>query len=65
MNSQAPGVVPIIILDAYRVHMMGMIVERIQLLQIKVVHIPPGCMYLCQPVDIGINKTIKTGMREK
>ena len=29
------------------------------------VHIPPSCMYLCQPVAVGINKTIKTGMRAK
>ena len=29
------------------------------------VHIPPGCVHLCQPVNIGINKTIKTRTREK
>ena len=29
------------------------------------IHIPAGCTYLCQPVDIGINKSIKTAMREK
>ena len=28
-------------------------------------HIPAGCTYLCQPVDVGINKSIKTRMREK
>ena len=26
---------------------------------------PPGCTYLCQPVDVGINKTLKSRMREK
>ena len=45
--------------------MMGNIVNRIQSLGIEVVHIPPGCTYLCQPVDIGINKSIKSKMREK
>jgi hypothetical protein len=60
-----PGVVPILVLDAYRVHMMGSIVNRIQSLGIEVLHIPAGCTYLCQPVDVGINKTIKCGMREK
>ena len=45
--------------------MMGNIVNRIQSLGIEVVHIPPGCMYLCQPVDVGINKSIKSRMREK
>ena len=64
-NSKVPGIVPIIILDAYCVHMMGTIVNRIQSPGIKVVHIPPGCSYLYQPVDIEINKTIKTRMREK
>jgi hypothetical protein len=64
-NTKALEVVPIIILDAYHIHMMGNIVNRIQSLGIDVVHIPPGCTYLCQPVDVGLNKSIKTGMREK
>jgi hypothetical protein len=62
---KAPGIVPLLILDAYHVHMMGNIVNRIQSLGIEVVHIPPGCMYLCQPIDVGINKVIKSGMRNK
>jgi hypothetical protein len=64
-NEKGPDVIPILILDAYRVHMMGNIVNRIQSLGIEVVHIPPGCTFLCQPIDIGINKSIKSGMREK
>jgi hypothetical protein len=32
---------------------------------IEVIHIRAGCTYLCQPVDVGINKTIKNVMREK
>ena len=64
-NMNAPGVVPLLILDAYRVHMMGNIMNRIQSLGIEVIHIPAGCTYLCQPVDMGINKTIKTAMRGK
>ena len=63
-NTKAPGVVPILILDAYRVHMMGNIMNHIQSLGIEVIHIPAGCTHLCQPVDVGINKTTKTGMRE-
>ncbi len=62
---KAPGVVPIRILDIFCVHMMGNILNRIQSLRIEVIHIPAGCTYLCQPVDVGINKTIKTAMREK
>ena len=45
--------------------MMGNIVNRIQALGIEVVHIHLGCTYLCQPVDIGINKFIKSRMHEK
>mgnify|MGYP006214242181 CR=1 FL=1 len=26
---------------------------------IEVIHIPAGCTYLCQPIDVGINKPIK------
>ena len=57
--------VPTLILDAYRVHMMGNIVNCIQSLGIEVINIPAECTYLCQPVEVGINKSIKTGMREK
>jgi hypothetical protein len=60
-----PDIVPLLILDTYRVHMMGTVVNRIQSLGIEVIHIPPGCTYLWQPVDIGINKMIKCGMQEK
>jgi hypothetical protein len=64
-NAKAPGIVPTLILDACHVHMMGNVVNCIQSLGIEVIHIPAGCTYLCQPVDIGINETIKTVMREK
>ena len=64
-NTKPPGVVPILILDTYCVHMMGNIVNRIHSLGIEVIHIPAGCTYLCQPVDAGINKSIKTTIRGK
>ena len=35
---------------------MASVVNEIQELGVEVEHIPGGCMYLCQPVDIGINK---------
>ena len=31
---------------------------------IEVIHIPAGCTYLYQPVDIGINKPIKKRLTE-
>ncbi len=64
-NARDPDVVPLLVLDAYRVHMMGSIVNRIQALGIEVQHIPAGCTYLCQPVDVGINCSIKKEMTEQ
>ena len=49
---------PILILDAYRVHQMGSVVNQIQSMGIEVVHILAGCTYLCQRIDVGINKPI-------
>jgi hypothetical protein len=46
-QTTTPGVVPLLILNAYRVHMMGTIVNQIKSLGIEVIHIPPGCTYLC------------------
>ena len=51
--------------DAYRAHMMCSIVNRIQGLGIEVQHIPTGCTYLCQPVDVGMNRSIKKEMTEQ
>ncbi len=44
---------------------MGGTVTKIQLLGIEVQHIPGGCTYLCQPVDISINKPIKIKVAEQ
>ena len=51
--------VPLLLLDSFCVHMMGHTVTKIQSLRIEVQHIPGGCTYLCQPIDIGINKPTK------
>jgi hypothetical protein len=56
---------PILILDVYRVHQMGLVVNWIQAMGIEVVHIRAGCTYLCQPIDVGINKPIKSCLRQK
>ena len=45
--------------------MMGGIVTKIQLLRIEVQHIPGGCTYLCQLVDIGVNKPNKIKVAEQ
>lgn len=44
--------------------MMGSIVLLIQLYGIEVLHIPAGCTYLCQPVDVGKNRPLKAALEE-
>jgi hypothetical protein len=53
-----------VVLDACCVHMMGNIVNCIQVFEIEVVHIPSVCTYLWQPVDVCINKSIKSRKRD-
>ena len=60
-----PKVVPLLILDSFCVHMMGGIVTKIQLLGIEVQCIPGGCTYLCQPINISVNKPIKIKVMEQ
>ena len=58
-------VIPILLLDSYRCHMMASVVNRIQDLGCEVDHIPGGCTGLCQPVDVGINKPLKSRIRQQ
>ena len=46
-------------------HQMGSVVNPIQSVGIEVMHTPAGCTYLCQPIDVGINKPIKSGLHQK
>ena len=55
-----PGIVPLLALDSYRCHMMASVVHRIQNLGVEVEHIPGGCTSLCQPLDVGLNKPLKS-----
>jgi hypothetical protein len=58
-------VIPLLVLDSYRCHMMAPVVQAIQEMGVEVIHIPGGCTCLCQPVDIGFNKPFKTEMRRE
>jgi hypothetical protein len=58
-------VVPILILDMYRCHMMPSVVQMIQELGVEVQHIPGGCTSLCQPEDVGFSKPFKDRMRRQ
>ena len=59
-----PGIIPIILLDSYRCHVMASVVNVIQDLGCEVVHIPGGCTGLVQPLDVGYNKPFKTRVRK-
>ena len=52
-------VVPILILDSFRFHMITSVVQKIQNLGVKVGHIPVCCIGLCPHIDIGVNKLFK------
>ena len=60
-----PGVVPVILLDSYRCHMMASVVGPIQALGYEIIQIPGGCTGLCQPLDVGVNKPFKARVRAK
>ena len=59
------GIVPILFLDMFKVHMMQSVVQAIQALGVQVEFIPAGCTGLVQPVDVGFNKSFKAKMREQ
>ena len=48
------GIVPLLILDSYRCHMMASLVQKINNLGVQVEHILGGCAGLCQPIDVGL-----------
>ena len=59
----APGnVIPLLLLDSYRYHMMALVVSLIQPLGVEVEHIFGGCTSLCKPVDVGINRLLKANI---
>ena len=53
------GIVPLLLLDDFRVHKTGKVVGAIQELGVQVEFIPPGCTGMVQPVDVGYNKPLK------
>ena len=57
------GIVPVILLDSYRCHLMPSVVDAIKDLGIEVIHIPGGCTGLLQPLDVGLNKPFKVRVR--
>jgi hypothetical protein len=58
-------IVPLLLLDQYKCHLMASIVNRIEALGVQVEHIPSGYTGLVQPVDVGIGKPLKNRMRHQ
>jgi hypothetical protein len=57
-------ILPLLILDSYKCHMMASVVYKIQELGVEVKHIPAGCTSLCQPVDVEFNKPFKSRVQK-
>ena len=57
------GIIPILFLDSFKVHLLGSVANAIQGLGVELEIIPPGCPGLMQPIDVGINKPFKANMR--
>jgi hypothetical protein len=45
--------------------MMASVVQMIQELGVEVQHIPGGCTFLCQVMDVGFNKPFKDQMQRR
>ena len=63
VESAPEGIVPLLLLDSYRCHVMASVVNEIQDLGVEVEHIPGGCTYLCQlntPKDAASSPTVAT-----
>ena len=58
-RSAPPEILPVILLDSYRCHLMASVVNIKQNNGVQVEHIPGGCTCLCQPIDVGIGNPLK------
>ena len=65
VSTAHPDVVPLLLLDSFKVHLQAEIVAAIQCLGVQVEFIPPGFTGLLQPVDVVFNKAFKAKLRSK
>ncbi len=54
---------PLLLLDSYKCHTMASVTGSIEALGVQIEIIPGGCTGLCQPVDVGIGKPLKSRAR--
>jgi hypothetical protein len=59
------GIIPLLFLDSFSVHLMGSVHRAINDLGVEVVMIPPHCTGVVQPVDVGYNKPFKGLIRDQ
>ncbi len=59
------GIIPLLFLDCFSVHLMGSVNRAINALGVEVIMIPPGCTGVTQPVDVGYNKPFKGLVRDQ
>jgi hypothetical protein len=54
------GIIPVLFLDSFKVHLLGSVANAIQKLGIEIEYIPAGCTGL----DVGFNKPYKSNMKK-
>jgi hypothetical protein len=57
------GIIPILFLDSFKIHLLGSVADTIQKLGIEIEFIPAGCTGLVQHIEIGCNKPFKSNMK--
>ena len=58
------GIIPILLLDSFKVHLLVSVADAIQSLGVEIEYIPAGCTGLVQPIDMGFNKPYKSNMKK-
>jgi hypothetical protein len=56
------GMIPIVFLDSFKVHLLGSVAYAIKSLGVEVKFIPAGCTGLVQLINVGFNKPYKSNM---
>ena len=56
---------PLLVLDSYRCHTMASVTAEIEALGVQIEIIPGGCTGMCQPIDVGIGKPLKSRARHQ
>jgi hypothetical protein len=56
------GVIPIVFLDSFKVHLLESVAYAIKSLSVEIKFIPAKCTSLVQPIDVGFNKPYKSNM---